>query len=246
MGLIKTLKRKSSKISNIFSQKLHLQNKNIIITGSNTGIGLELVKKLLVSNNLLALVNKKFENLKILNEKKMKIIQCDFEENNLPNDLLNEINMFEPNILINCAGSFGFPDQDLSKIEIENYKKVLNINVFSPLKLIQISLGSKNLKQIVNISSEMGSISNNISGGYYYYRGSKTLLNSISKNLSLDLKNKDINVFCIHPGNVKTKMNSSGIISPDLSAQKIINIISENNPNLSGFFIGINKEIINW
>ena len=246
MGLIKTLKRKSSKISNIFLKKLDIQNKNIILTGSNTGIGLELARKLIVNNNLLTLVNKNFENLKVLNKKKIKIFQCDFEENNLSNDLSNEIDMFKPNILINCAGTFGFPDQDLSKIEIENFKKVLNINVFSPLKLTQISLRSKNLEQIVNVTSEMGSISNNINGGYYYYRGSKTLLNSISKNLSLDLKNKNINVFCIHPGNVKTKMNSSGIISPDISAQKIINIMSENNSNLSGLFIGINKEIIKW
>ena len=246
MGLIKTLKRKSSKISNIFLKKLDIQNKNIILTGSNTGIGLELARKLIVNNNLLTLVNKNFENLKVLNKKKIKIFQCDLEENNLSNDLSNEIDMFKPNILINCAGTFGFPDQDLSKIEIENFKKVLNINVFSPLKLTQISLRSKNLEQIVNVTSEMGSISNNISGGYYYYRGSKTLLNSISKNLSLDLKNKNINVFCIHPGNVKTKMNSSGIISPDISAQKIINIMSENNSNLSGLFIGINKEIIKW
>ncbi len=246
MGLIKTLRRKSSKISNIFSKKLDIQNKNIILTGSNTGIGLELARKLIVNNNLFALVNKNYENLKDFNKKKIKIFQCDLEENDLSNDLSYEINMFKPNILINCAGTFGFPDQDLSKIEIENFKKVLNINVFSPLKLTQISLRSKNLEQIVNVTSEMGSISNNISGGYYYYRGSKTLLNSISKNLSLDLKDKNINVFCIHPGNVKTKMNSSGIISPDISAQKIINIISENNGNLSGLFIGINKEIIKW
>ena len=246
MGLIKTLRRKSSKISNIFSKKLDIQNKNIILTGSNTGIGLELARKLIVNNNLFALVNKNYENLKDFNKKKIKIFQCDLEENDLSNDLSYEINMFKPNILINCAGTFGFPDQDLSKIEIENFKKVLNINVFSPLKLTQISLRSKNLEQIVNVTSEMGSISNNISGGYYYYRGSKTLLNSISKNLSFDLKDKNINVFCIHPGNVKTKMNSSGIISPDISAQKIINIISENNGNLSGLFIGINKEIIKW
>ena len=56
MGLIKTLRRKSSKISNIFSKKLDIQNKNIILTGSNTGIGLELARKLIVNNNLLALV----------------------------------------------------------------------------------------------------------------------------------------------------------------------------------------------
>ena len=246
MGLFKTLKRKSIDISNFFSKKLNLHNKNIILTGSNTGIGLELARKLVINNNLLAFVNENFENLKILNEEKIKIIKSNFEENFLSSEVSKEINTFKPNILINCAGTFGFPHQDLSKIEIENFKKVLNVNVFSPLKLIQMSLKSKSLEQIVNITSEMGSISNNISGGYYYYRGSKTLLNSISRNLSLDLQSKNINVFCIHPGNVKTKMNNSGLISPDISAQKIINIISENNPNLSGSFVGINKEIIKW
>ena len=246
MGLIKTFKRKSSKILYFFTKKSDLKYKNIILTGSNTGIGLELARKLIYNNCILALVNKNYENLKILNQNNIKIIQCDFEKDNFPNELTYEINMFKPNILINCAGTFGYPDQNLLKIETDNFKKVLNVNVFSPLKLIQISLKSKNLEQIVNITSEMGSISNNVSGGYYYYRGSKTLLNSISKNLSLDLKNKEINVFCIHPGNVKTKMNKSGIILPDIAAQKIINIISENNPNLSGLFIGINKEIIKW
>lgn len=246
MGLIKTLKRKFSKTSNLFSKKLNIQNKNIILTGSNSGIGLELAKKLVINNNLLAFVNENFENLKIFNEEKIKIIKSNFEENNLSTELSKEINTFKPNIIINCAGTFGFSHQDLSKIEIENFKKVLNINVFSPLKLIQISLESKSLEQIVNITSEMGSISNNMSGGYYYYRCSKTLLNSISRNLSLDLKSKNINVFCIHPGNVKTKMNNSGVISPDISAQKIINIMFENNTNLSGSFVGINKEIIKW
>ena len=118
--------------------------------------------------------------------------------------------------------------------------------LFSPLKLIQTSLKSKYINQIINVSSEMGSISQNITGGYYYYRGSKSLLNSISKNLSLDLKNRDINVFCIHPGSVKTKMNRSGVISPEFSAQKIINILAENNSNFSGKLIDINKNILQW
>ena len=92
----------------------------------------------------------------------------------------------------------------------------------------------------------MGSTANNKVGGYYYYRSSKSLLNSISKNLSLDLKNDNINVFCIHPGDVKTKMNSGGLIMPDISAKKIINILSENNSKFSGILIDINKEIIKW
>ena len=69
----------------------------------------------------------------------------------------------------------------------------------------------------------MGSITLNKKGDYYYYRASKALLNSITKNLSIDLNKKNINVLCIHPGSVKTKMNPGGDISTSQSSQKIIN-----------------------
>ena len=92
----------------------------------------------------------------------------------------------------------------------------------------------------------MGSISRNKKGGFYYYRLSKTILNSFSKNLALELKQNNINVFCIHPGSVKTKMNSSGLMSAEVSAQKIINIISKNDAALSGEFLNINGDTIKW
>ena len=92
----------------------------------------------------------------------------------------------------------------------------------------------------------MGSINLNKHGGYYYYRTSKTLLNSITKNLSIDLKHKNIIAYCIHPGSVKTKLNSGGLISPEMSAQKIINLCAENNIKYSGKFIDINKNILEW
>ena len=56
----------------------------------------------------------------------------------------------------------------------------------------------------------------------------------------------NINVLCIHPGSVKTKMNPGGDISTDISSQKIINICSENNLKYSGKFIDINKNILEW
>ena len=92
----------------------------------------------------------------------------------------------------------------------------------------------------------MGSISSNNNGGHYLYRTTKSLLNSISKNLSIDLKEKKINVFCIHPGSVKTKLNVGGLIMPDIVAQKIINICAENQNKFSGIFIDIEKKILKW
>ena len=247
MGFVKTLKRKSLKIQNFFLKELSLKNKNIIISGSNSGIGLELTKKLLTENNILAFVNNETNNLDNLNNfNNLDIIKNNFEKNELEETSLKKINLFKPDILINCAASFGPEKQELKDINLKKFKQILNINVFGALQLINESLKSNNLKQIVNITSEMGSTANNKVGGYYYYRSSKSLLNSISKNLSLDLKNENINVFCIHPGDVKTKMNSGGLIMPDISAKKIINILSENNSKFSGILIDINKEIIKW
>ena len=58
MGLFKTLKRRIIPLQNLFSKNLQLNNKNIIITGANSGIALALVKNLNIHNNILAFVNK--------------------------------------------------------------------------------------------------------------------------------------------------------------------------------------------
>ena len=91
----------------------------------------------------------------------------------------------------------------------------------------------------------MGSTNLNKTGNYFYYRSSKNLLNSFSKNLSIELNNK-VNVYCIHPGSVKTKMNSGGVLDPEFAAQKIINISAENDQTLSGSLIDLNKKILPW
>ena len=246
MGFIKTLKRKSLKFSNLFSKKLNIKNKKIIITGSNSGIGFAITKELVKNNTLLCLVNKNYDNLKILREKSFEIIQHDFKESKIDNHILDKIKNFSSNIFINCAGDFGSSDQDINSINIQKYQEILNINFFSPLRILMQIFKSHSLEQIVNISSEMGSMTLNTNGGYYYYRGSKALVNSLSKNMSIDLKSMKINVFCIHPGSVKTKMNSGGVISPEFSAQKIINIISENNSKSSGKLIDINQKVLEW
>lgn len=246
MGIIKTIKRKSIRINNYFQKRFILKNKKIIITGSNSGIGLELTKKLILDNNILAIVHKDFNEVKKFENEKLIIFQENFEKNNFEKKLEEEIIKFKPNIIVNCAASFGPERQNINDIEVLKFNELLNINFFAPMKIIQIGLLSGYLEQIANITSEMGSIKLNNHGGYYYYRISKTMLNSFSKNLSIELKNKNINVFSIHPGSVKTKMNSGGLISAEYSSQKIINILYENSSNYSGKLININKKVLQW
>ena len=245
MGIIKTLKRKFLKFNNSFSKDLEISNENIIITGANSGIGYQLVKILSdFENNILAFVKYNDNNIINVKNESIKIIKCDFSNPENINDYSQEIKNFKPNILINCAAVFGSENQNFSNIITKEFSSVLNINVLSPFVLIQKSLKANCLKQIINISSLMGSMSDN-TGDYYLYKGSKTLLNSITKNLSFDLS-QNINIFCLHPGDVKTKMNTGGLISAEMAAQKIINICSQNNLNYRGKFIDNNGKVLSW
>ncbi len=246
MGLIKVIKRGLIKINHRFSTKLKIESKKIIITGSNSGIGLELTKILIKNNEIISIVNKRTNEVDKIKNSNLQILQQNLEENKFSKNFINKIIEFRPNIIIHCAATFGPEKQNLSDLDIEEFHKVLNVNFFSILKISQYALLGNNLNQILNISSEMGSIGQNKRGGFYYYRLSKNLINSFSKNLYLELKSKNINVFCIFPGSVKTKMNSAGLMLPEVCAQKLINIISKNDKNLSGKFININHEIIPW
>ena len=248
MGIIKTLNRKFLRIKDLssFKKNLILKEKNIIITGCNSGIGLNLIKKTSNSNNVLAFVNEKYDEAEKVLVNSGKIIKCDFS--NLENiikyqDLITE---FNANSIINCAATFGKEENEVENIDLVEYQNVINTNVLSQFALIQYSLKSKSLETIVNISSEMGSSTSNNDGGHYFYRTTKAFLNSISKNLSIDLVNKKINTFCIHPGSVKTRLNSGGLIHPEVAAQKIINICVKNKKNFSGIFIDVDEKILDW
>ena len=109
MGILKTIKRKSILLGNLFSKNYKIKGENIIITGSNSGIGLELLKKLSKENNIIALVNKSFENIEI--RENTRIIQRNFENLEFDEIFIKELSTFKPNILINSAANFGPENQ---------------------------------------------------------------------------------------------------------------------------------------
>ncbi len=245
MGILKTLKRKFINLNNLFTKSLVISNENIIVTGANSGIGYQLVKILSnYENNIFAFVNCSDENVIKIKNKNVQIKKCNFLNPDNINDYAEEIKKFKPNILINCAAIFGPENQNFEDIVTKEFVNSININVLAPIVLIQNSLKGNCLRQVINISSLMGSMSDN-KGNYYFYRSSKSLLNSITQNLSSDL-NQKINIFCIHPGDVKTKMNTGGLVSPEIAAQKIINVCCKNSLNYRGKFIDTNGKILSW
>jgi len=151
--------------------------------------------------------------------------------------------------LINNAGTWGGKNQNFNEIDYENFLKASNINAISILRLSETVLKyskKDSLDSILNISSQFGSIEHNTSGTNYVYRGTKSMMNSFSKNLSIDLKRDyGVNVISICPGNVKTKMNPGGILNPKNIALNIIDIL-ENSESYNGKFIDLNKNELTW
>ncbi len=254
MGLRRFIKnyiyrKKFSAPKNLIIKKI--KNTNILITGANSGIGLELTKKFLdLNNSVLATYNKSNDNLLKLKNDKLKICQCD--QSVIENiDKIKDFIFNQPvNIIINNAGIWGGKNQSLEKIEYENFPKAINVNAVSILKLSEVVLkySKKNsLNTMLNISTLYSSTEHNSTGRNYVYKGTKSLMNSFSKNLSIDLKkNYNINVFSICPGSVKTKLNPNGILNPEKIAMSIINILENSNEELNGKFIDLNKNILTW
>ena len=240
-----------------FSKKKYLTNinkKNILITGANSGIGLALTKRLLeLDNKVLAIYRKNSQNLTNIKDSNLSIIKYDLRKINNFENFENKIKETSIDLILNCAGVFGpsFENQQIESLDFEKFQEVLMVNSISILKLIQIMLNhkisTKNLELLVNISSDAGSIDLNNEGNAYMYRASKTALNSITKNMSIDLmaRFKTI-VFAIDPGNVQSGMNPGGTLKADVCANLIINLISSNVRLLNGKFVNLLGDELPW
>tara|TARA_B110000503_G_C7082575_1_gene385832 strand:+ start:106 stop:864 length:759 start_codon:yes stop_codon:yes gene_type:complete len=236
--------------NNIFVQRKIYKNKTLLITGCNSGIGLSLVKNLLNYNNkIYATFNKNCCNLIKIKNKKLFLIKCDQSNIKSVGALKNIFAENQINVIINNACFAGGDNQDFYITNFKQFNKALTVNMMSVLKISQLAIkfSKKNcLEKIVNISSETGSIEQNLSGGRYIYRISKSALNALTKNMSIDLYKKyNIEVVAIHPGLIQTKMNPQGLINSDNCAKKIINLLAKSN--LNGKFLDLmNYRNINW
>jgi len=240
-----------------FSKKKYFANinkKNILITGANSDIGFALTKRLLeLDNKILATYNENYNNLKTIKDKNLSIIKHDQKEINESKNFEEKINDTPINLILNCGGVFGgsIEDQQIEKLDFKKFQEVLMVNSISILKIMQIILNKKssqdNLEILVNISSQFGSIKLNNQGNAYMYRASKTALNSITKNMSLDLMSRfKTIVFAVDPGNVQTRMNPTGLMKPSVCASLIIDLMSSNVQLMNGKFINLLGEEIAW
>jgi NAD(P)-dependent dehydrogenase (short-subunit alcohol dehydrogenase family) len=149
-------------------------------------------------------------------------------------------------VVINNAGVFG--DNTLGTLDFDDVLRQFAVNAMGPLRLTEALLplmgpGGK----VAMVTSRMGSIADNGSGGYYAYRMSKAALNAAGVSLARDLAPRGIAVVLLHPGFVQTRMvGFAGDITPEQSAAGLAARIDALDLASSGSFWHSNGQALPW
>ncbi|MCW8893577.1 MAG: SDR family oxidoreductase [Deltaproteobacteria bacterium] len=219
--------------------------KHVVITGANRGIGLELARHYQAQDWRVTGVCR--ETSPELDKVAAQVIEgIDVTSKESIERLVSALQGQTIDLLINNAGLL--QDEILGSIDYDSLRLQMEINAFAPLRISEALLpnlqaGSK----IANITSRMGSIADNDSGGRYGYRASKAAFNALGRSLAIDLKERGIALAQLHPGFVKTRMvNFGGLISPEDSASGLAERIAALNLENTGSFWHSNGDELPW
>jgi NAD(P)-dependent dehydrogenase (short-subunit alcohol dehydrogenase family) len=226
-----------------------------LITGSNKGIGLELVKQTLAQGHQVIATARAPEASPELLELAAKspdlsLHTLDLSRPDAFDAFANALNGQAVDVLINNAGVYGPRDASFGRLTAADWQDVLLVDTIAPILLTQSllpNLLAGTLRRIAFMSSKMGSIADNGSGGSYIYRSAKTALNQAVKCLAIDLQPEQFIVISLHPGWVRTDMGGpNGLIDTHTSVQGLLSVIQNVRPVDSGAFIAYDDTRIPW
>ena len=217
-----------------------------LITGSNRGIGLEFCRQLKErGDEVIATCRSSSKELEDLDLKVASGV--DITSMNSILNLKNKLNSLKVDVMIHNAGIA--ENNQLTNLSAASLKRQFEVNALGPLLFVQSML--ENLRhgsKVGLITSRMGSIEDNTSGGSYGYRMSKAALCMAGKSLSIDLKPSGISVALLHPGLVSTRMTgfTKNGISTEQSVSGLLQRIDSLSLKTSGNFWHANGEILPW
>jgi len=217
-----------------------------LVTGTNRGIGLEYCRQLKAKGDeVIAVCRSVNDELKELNIE--TIADIDITSDQSVAKLVTQLGDRPLDVLINNAGIV--ERVNLSNLDFESIRKQFEVNALGTLRVTHALLPNlKDGSKIAIMTSRMGSIEDNTSGGSYGYRMSKVAVSMAGKSLALDLKPRGIAVAILHPGLVQTRMTnftSSGI-TPETSVKGLLARIDELNLGNTGTFWHANGEVLPW
>ena len=217
-----------------------------VVTGANRGIGLAL-SELLVERKYTVVAACRSASTALRKLGVEVVENVEVTDDASVERLVSAVAKRSIDLLINNAGILNW-DKGFPELDVAGIRKQFEVNALAPLRITaalqpRLGRGSK----VALITSRMGSIDDNTSGGSYGYRMSKAALNMAGKSLAVDLKSAGIAIAILHPGMVRTEMiGGRGQVEPSDAARGLLARIDELGLETTGGFWHANGERLPW
>ncbi|MEX1993241.1 MAG: SDR family oxidoreductase [Steroidobacteraceae bacterium] len=228
----------------------------VLVTGANRGLGLEFVRQYAADGWQVFAACRAPDaagDLQLLAAEsggRIRVLEMDVTDTASVRKAADKLKGEAIDLLLNNAGVGGPPGQQLGSLDYAAWAKVLDANSLGPMRVVEAFLDNvakSRQKRIVTITSGMGSIADNASGGRYAYRSSKAAVNMVMKSLAVDLAPRGITCIVMNPGWVRTDMGGpGGKISPAESISAMRSVIAALKPEDTGKFLNYTGRSFPW
>jgi NAD(P)-dependent dehydrogenase (short-subunit alcohol dehydrogenase family) len=230
----------------------------ILITGAGRGLGLEFTRQWLErGHHLFALARRPEASdglaaLARAHEGRLHLAPCDVADDRSVERARESVGAKWDalEVILNNAGTYGPREEPLEEVDFDEIRRVHEVNTLGPMRITRAFLpllrgGSE--PRLVHLTSLMGSVADNGSGGSWAYRLSKTALNMASRNMAIQLEGEGIPSVVIHPGWVRTEMGGAAApLSALESVRSMIETIGGLSMEQSGAFLDRDGQPVPW
>ncbi len=226
-----------------------MQTGTVLVTGANRGLGLEFARQYAADGWRVIACCRNPKDTPELKKIKAEVHGLDVTSQDSIQHLAKALNGTPVDVLINNAGLHG-DRRMFGETDVTLWKQIFEVNTIAPVQILTALLenvAASHHKKVVNISSKVGSIGDNPSGGSYAYRSSKTALNMAMANAAHELKSRGITILLIHPGWVQTDMGGPGApVSIEQSIAGVRRIIDKATLAETGHFYDYTGKQLPW
>jgi NAD(P)-dependent dehydrogenase (short-subunit alcohol dehydrogenase family) len=220
-----------------------------LVTGANRGIGLAFAQALAARGDRVVATARRPEKARDLAKLSLRLEQLDVADEDSVARLARSLSGEPLDVLVNNAG-IGDDGPSFEKLSMADLERFFRVNAMGPAAVTRAllpNLRSGKRRTIVNLSSSLGSISDNDSGGWIAYRASKAALNQLTRTIAAELKRERFICIAISPGWVLTDMGGPGAtLSPEDSVAAMLKVIDRLSVNDSGRFLDRRGKDMPW
>ena len=220
-----------------------------LVTAANRGIGLEFVRQLIARGEDVVATARVPAEAKGLARLGSRVLELDVAHPVSVSTLARELEGEPLDVLVNNAG-IGVGGRAFGSLDYDWMEQCFQVNTLGALRMTEAllpNLRAGERKLVVNVTSKMGSIDDNGSGGAYAYRASKAALNAVTKSMALDLEPEGFTCVVVHPGWVRTRMGGDGApVTVEACVGGLLSELDELDASRNGSFFDFTGAVVPW